>query len=492
MLMCGNVRATSDETVLTRLRSMYERRPPSVIRRPTREPSVNDRRADSEADEPAGAALTGSGAGSAATLPEDVRQRVVAMTADALEELSADLIPAGLRPVVGFVRQRRARLASTPISMALLDDAFRERIAVTLRPRHADALAALERGDPVSLDPAQVAALTYLVRPPGWDKVLADALERVEVERHDTRVDDEALVRARRQSAQLRSELEAVRGRLKQQLAAVKAENTDLRHTVAAERARSREAVAASAQAGAAQEQAQDEARKGIGEARAESRRLRARVEELESQVRTTKSAERDGRVSEALRARLLLDTLLDAAQGLRRELALPPVDVLPAEAVAAGLAEEGPAADVPTRARVETDPALLEQLLALPRVHLLVDGYNVTKNGWQSLPLEAQRARLLRELAPVVARSGAEVTVVFDGAELSSRPVSSAPRGVRVLFSPPGVTADEIVRDLVRAEPAGRPVVVVSSDKQVRRWTVEATARSLPAQALLNLLARF
>jgi predicted RNA-binding protein with PIN domain len=456
---------------------------------PTREPYVSDDRAHAEANGPTGAAR--AGAGTAATLPADVRQRVVAMTAEALEELSADVLPAGLRPVVGFVRQRRARLASGPISQALLDDTFRERVAVTIRPRHADVLAALERGDPVSVDPVEVAALTYLVRPLGWDKILADALERVEAERHGTRVDDEAVLRARRQSEELRSELESVRQRLKQQLTAVKAENTDLRHKLAAERARSREAVAASQEAGTALEQVQEEARQGTGEARAEARRLRARVEELESQARTTKSAERDVRTSEALRARLLLDTLLDAAQGLRRELALPPVDVLPADAVAAGLDEPGPAADVPTRARVDSDPALLEQLLSLPRMHLLVDGYNVTKNGWPTLPLEAQRARLLRELAPVVARCRAEVTVVFDGAELHSRPVTSAPRGVRVLFSPPGVTADEIVRDLARAEPPGRPVVVVSSDKQVRRWAVDATARSLPAQALLNLLAR-
>ena len=42
------------------------------------------------------------------------------------------------------------------------------------------------------------------------------------------------------------------------------------------------------------------------------------------------------------LRARLLLDTLMDAAQGLRRELALPAVEGAPAEAVAAHLAEPG------------------------------------------------------------------------------------------------------------------------------------------------------
>jgi predicted RNA-binding protein with PIN domain len=450
---------------------------------------VSDSRGDVNGEQVA--AVAGAGERAVATLPEGVRQRVVAMTADALDDLSAEALPAGLRPVVGFVRQRRARLAGTSISAALLDDDFRERVAVVVRPRHAELLGALERGDPVSVDPVEVAALTYLVRQPGWDQVLADALGRVEIESKDPRVDAEGLQRARRQTDELRAELEALRARLKQQLATVKAENADLRHKLAAERARARDAVAAAREARTGLEQAQEEARQGVGEARAEARRLRSRLEELEGQARTSRSTERDDRVSEALRARLLLDTLLDAAQGLRRELALAPVDVMPADAVAAGLDEEGPAADVPTRARVDTDPGLLEQLLALPRAHLIVDGYNVTKNGWQSLPLESQRARLLRELAPLAARSRAEVTVVFDGAELSSRPVTSSPRGVRLLFSPPGVTADEIVRDLAQAEPAGRPVVVVSSDKQVRRWAVEAAARSLPAQALLNLLGR-
>jgi hypothetical protein len=46
--------------------------------------------------------------------------------------------------------------------------------------------------------------------------------------------------------------------------------------------------------------------------------------------------------------------------------------------------------------------------------------------------------------------------------------------RGIRVLFSPPGVIADDVIRDLVRAEPAGRVLIVVSSDRQI----VEAVSR--------------
>jgi len=429
-------------------------------------------------------------AGPISTLPEAVRQRVVTLTADALDALGADMVPAGLRPVLGFVRQRRARLAAAPIAAALLDSAFRERVATIVRPSHVEVIAALEQGEPVSVDPVEVAALTYLVRQRGWDKVLAESVERVEAERLDPREGDEVVLRVRHQLQESRAELDAVRARLKEQLADVKRDNAELRRKLATERSRTKQAVSDAELARAAQGRVEQEAQQSTGDARAEARRLRARVDELEEQLRGARSAERDGRTNESIRARLLLDTLLDAAQGLRRELALPPVGSTPAEAVAAGL-DDGPAADVATRAREDSDPGWLEQLVCLPRAHLVVDGYNVTKNGWPSMPLEAQRARLMRELGPLAARSRAEVTVVFDGAELASRPAVVSPRGIRVLFSRPGVSADEVVRDLVRAEPTGRVVVVVSSDKQVRAWALDAEARSVPAQALLNLLAR-
>ena len=139
---------------------------------------------------------------------------------------------------------------------------------------------------------------------------------------------------------------------------------------------------------------------------------------------------------------------------------------------------------------RAPDDPARLADLLAMPQAHLIVDGYNVTKTGYGSLPLVEQRRRLVDALGPVAARTGAEVTVVFDGADVDGRAAQRL-RGVRVLFSEPGTTADELVRRLVRAEPRGRPVVVVSSDKEVASGVRAAGARPVPATALLRLLAR-
>jgi predicted RNA-binding protein with PIN domain len=123
--------------------------------------------------------------------------------------------------------------------------------------------------------------------------------------------------------------------------------------------------------------------------------------------------------------------------------------------------------------------------------VHLVVDGYNVTKTAWPELPLERQRERLLTGLAPLAARSGAEVTVVFDAADTAERPLVNRPRGVRVLFSPVGVIADDVIRDVVAAEPRGRPVVVVSSDRAVAVDVASSGARVAGAAALSRMLGR-
>ena len=69
----------------------------------------------------------------------------------------------------------------------------------------------------------------------------------------------------------------------------------------------------------------------------------------------------------------------------MRRELSLPAPSVRPADTVASA---QAPA----TGRRSVDDPAALDGLLALPNVHLIVDGYNVTKTGYGDLALADQR----------------------------------------------------------------------------------------------------
>lgn len=444
---------------------------------------------DGPADESVGAAGTAAvEVPLASLLPEVVRQRLVTLAADALEHLDSEALPASLRPVLSFARQRRARLAAAALAGALDDDDFRRRVAAQVRPTRAGLAGALDTGAPVAADPVEVAALAYLLRPPSWISLLETALERIDSPGRNS-TDLDAVGRLQGQLTAARNDLVAVRAAHREQVAALKNENIELRRRIAVERTGARQARRDTETVTGELTRRHDDAARESAGAQAEQRRLRSRVEELTSELQGLRQAERGSRADAAMRARLLLDTLVESAHGLRRELALPPVEALPADTVRLAESESGSTGTVGVRALSTSDPELLQQLVSLPRAHLLVDGYNVTKLGWPSSPLDAQRKRLLRELAPLAARSGTEVTVVFDGADLPYRPPVSSPRGIRVRFSAAGVTADDVLLDLVRAEPPGRPLVVVSSDAEVAAGATRAGARAVPSATLLQLL---
>ena len=78
---------------------------------------------------------------------------------------------------------------------------------------------------------------------------------------------------------------------------------------------------------------------------------------------------------------------------------------------------------------------------------------------------------------------------MVFDAAESTVRTAMPAPRGVRVVFSPEGVIADDVIRQLVEAEPRGRVVVVVTSDRAVARDVAREGARVVPGAVLESLI---
>jgi len=134
------------------------------------------------------------------------------------------------------------------------------------------------------------------------------------------------------------------------------------------------------------------------------------------------------------------------------------------------------------------SDATDLSEALALPGAHLIVDGYNVSKGSWPTASLQQQRERLLGALSALHARTRAEITVVFDGADVKGVPATSA-RGVRVRFSAPGELADVVIVQLAKAEPAGRPVVVVSSDARLAAGVRTAGARTADREVLTAML---
>jgi hypothetical protein len=58
-------------------------------------------------------------------------------------------------------------------------------------------------------------------------------------------------------------------------------------------------------------------------------------------------------------------------------------------------------------------------------------------------------------------------------------------------LFSSSGQLADDLIRQLLRSEPAGRPVAVASSDAEVAASARAAGAWPVPAGVLLARLER-
>lgn len=428
-------------------------------------------------------------------LPEQVRRRVVAMVSDAFGGLTVTELPAQLRQYARFTPSRRARFAGNAMASALESDpVFRQRIADRLRTSQPELTGAVESGSPpAAADPVDVAAAAYVLRPGGWVKLVAAAGE--EVQRADAERADQA---GRRELARLREELAEARAqtrneteRLRTELDAARKEAESLQRKLRSAQSDVKRGEAALRRTRADIDAVKADAAARVSAAESETRRLKARLGEAEAALEASRRAAREGRSVEDVRLRLLLDTILEGAQGLRRELALPPVNVRPADTVDAVEPGRISPKDIAARALSETDPALLDQLLELPQAHLVVDGYNVTKTGYPTMPLEKQRLRLLGGLSALAARTGAEVTCVFDGAELAAPVLLAPPRGVRVLFSKPGVTADELIRQLVRAEPPGRPLIVVSSDKEVADGVARSGARPVASVMLLKRLSR-
>ncbi|MFF0271163.1 NYN domain-containing protein [Kribbella sp. NPDC004536] len=420
-------------------------------------------------------------------MPEPVRQRVLTLAAHALGQLPATDVPAPLRRFASFAPAKRAKLSASVLGPILAtDEHFRKLTAFEVRREHPELGDAVADGVPVpAADPVEVAALAYLLRPDGWEQHVAAAAQ---VPADTPRADAAAVDRLSDQLDQARTETRQVRERLREQVNELKTENVTLRRKLNEARQRitglNSELEQRTKEAASADERV-DAAR---AEVERELRKLRARVTELEAVEHAARRTAGQERELATTRTRLLLDTLLEAASGLRRELALPPGGELrPADTVAGSEPEAAPVG----RTAPEDDPALFDELLSLPQVHLIIDGYNVTKTAWPNSPLHSQRQRLVTALGALVAQRRVEVTVVFDGAELSGPVQLNPPRGVRVRFSPAGVIADEVIRQLVRAEPPGRPVVVVSTDREVAESIVKLGARALSATSLVTRIVR-
>jgi predicted RNA-binding protein with PIN domain len=154
--------------------------------------------------------------------------------------------------------------------------------------------------------------------------------------------------------------------------------------------------------------------------------------------------------------------------------------------------APSGPRRPLPVpRGRFEDDPATLDAWLDAPGVHLLIDGYNVTKSaaGFPDLELPAQRERLIEQLEKLALRKGVPTTVVFDGSDIPPGTSRLRRARVRVEYSRPGEIADDhLIAKLASMPP--HPVVLVTGDRELQE-RARAEGATIGAAAQLLELAR-
>lgn len=419
-----------------------------------------------------------------ARLPEPVRVRLAEVAADAVGAMPVADVPPVLRRTARFTPAKRARLGGRALLAELEASAgFRASVVAWWDEHRPGEL------DPAADDVRTAAAAAVLAGDAGAGDVIAAAARRGEVGELRAEL-DAALSRVDKLTLEierLRGELGESRDRARTAGDHRDAEYQQLRRRVSEQGARLRAALDAAAAAESVVAEERRTAGAELAAARAEGERERRRADaerrradRAATEVAAARQAAREARRADEVRLGLLVDTLGGAVAGLRRELALGgggprPGDLVAGAAVAAG---GGPV----------DGPAALDALLAVPTVHLVVDGYNVSKTGYPELPLADQRTRLVGQLAALAARTGVEVTVVFDGAGVVAAPVRGS-RGVRVLFSDPGVIADDVIRALVAAEPQGRPVLVATSDAAVVRSVQRQGAYTLPSSLLVARL---
>jgi predicted RNA-binding protein with PIN domain len=356
--------------------------------------------------------------------------------------------------------------------------------------RHGEALASGETAEAVArvgiaLGPEGAAAVQAAVAAAATSQARAEA---------DAVRSTLAGVEGELEAARERAEADAAGARVaREELRAARAElrRVEREGRVLAERVEGleRELARSAAALRAAREEAADEQRRLAGRAA----ELEARLAESQRRYRALRRAtgQVDPVVAEAVGA---LERDLDA---LRRATGLAE-DAGGGSAGAAAEPGAGPVAGRPERRRPlavpggrgADDPETLAAWMGGDGVLVLVDGYNVTKHpqGFAGRGLEDQRTLLVDLCRRLARRFGAEVTVVFDGGTVGPVPSRLGLGPVEVVFTDPGRTADDEIVARANAAPAERPVVVVTSDNELRDRVGALGATLTRSPALLGL----
>lgn len=444
-------------------------------------------------------------------VPESLLVPLLDVAATTLATYDGDP-PAVLRPLAGFDPRR---LGSGPARQQLhraleVDTAFFERVVERFLALDETSAALEAWSTPLALrrideaaarsDLPLLASVLFAARPAGWEFALGVLCASFDRQRAEKERDDDAKARemqltsldeARRRAEAARDDARATVDRLEVQLHDERRGRRDreLRADRAIEDAarRREESEASIAQAEAAAADAEARVAREAARAREAEQRLRDLRRETADRERARSRV--GGLAPDEVRA--LSEAARDAQRVATRLEGLTKLTAPASSPAGSGNATAG------TRLRVPCPPGLqadstdgLDAMLRTRGVQLVIDGYNVSMEGWPDAPVADQRERLVAALARLHLRLRCDVVVVFDGADVAVPPPVRRP-GVRVLFSSDGEKADPVVvREVARLSNT-TAAIVVSSDQWVRDQAAAEGATVVSSGVLLEVLRR-
>ena len=125
--------------------------------------------------------------------------------------------------------------------------------------------------------------------------------------------------------------------------------------------------------------------------------------------------------------------------------------------------------------------------------VHIIIDGYNLIRQSPELSRLDRQdlqqgREALLGMLAAYKKIKHHQITVVFDGTDAYSLyRQRDQSKGIRVLFSRKGETADTVIKNMAAREREG--ALVVSSDRDVAGYAASQQAAVVSSPVFMEKL---
>jgi len=129
-----------------------------------------------------------------------------------------------------------------------------------------------------------------------------------------------------------------------------------------------------------------------------------------------------------------------------------------------------------------------------LPKV-LIIDGYNMIEAApglFKKMPtLESRREHLIKIIQSTPHFRNVKIIVVFDGNSPKGIPKNYQQQNIQIIFSGNQQEADQIIQDMIRLESSGRPLHIISSDREIQNTARDHHAQINSSQEFWKKLRR-